>query len=173
MKPTIGSRTIQLCQITIIVLLVPIMGGWRDISTIDRVKDTKVWAFAVRAPQTIRFAGQTIAADLVLGCVEETYDGRPLQLGSYVHFTQQVALFAKGQYRFDQGKVQEFRSAGGDTSGYGIIIGRSYSPAEFADLISSSARFRIEAELITGQEFFEFDVRKASEVIAKLPCRPR
>lgn len=154
-------------------LLIMVTAGWRDVSSVDRVKDTKIWAFSVRAPQKAHFAGQTIAADLVLGCVEETYDGRPLQFGSYIQFTSQVAYLAKGQYRFDQGTVREFRSAGGDNSGYGINISRGYSPGEFANLISSSSRFRIEAELATGQEYFEFDIRKAGDVIAKLPCRPQ
>ncbi len=164
---------IQVKQALIATLLVIAAGGWRDISTTDRVKDTKIWAFAVRAPQTVQFAGQTIAADFVVGCVEETYDDRPLQFGSYVRFTQQVALFAKGQYRFDQGEVQEFRSAGGDDSGYGISIGRQYTSAEFAELLSSSSRLRIQAELATGFAFFEFNIKKASEFITKLPCRPR
>jgi len=149
-----------------------VLGGWRDVSTVDRVKDTKVWAFAVRAPQIIQFAGQTITADFVMGCIKETYDGRPLQLGSYVQFTRRVAAFAKGEYRFDQREVQEFRSAGGDDTGYRISIGRQYTSAEYAALLSSVSRLRLQAELITGFSFFEFNLKKAGDIIAKLPCRP-
>lgn len=146
--------------------------GWKDISAVDRVRDTKIWAFAVRAPQTIQYGGQTVAANFVLGCVREMYDGRPLQLGAYIQFTQRVTFFAKGEFRFDEGEVHEFRSAGDDNTGYRISFSRHYEPAEFARLVSSSSRFRVQAELATGHSFFEFNLKKAGEVIAKLPCNP-
>lgn len=150
-----------------------LLGGWRDISNIDRVKDTKIWAFAVRAPQTTQFVGRRVTADLILGCVERNYSTGGLDLGSYVRFSQQIAYGSKGEFRFDKGKVEEFRSAGSDNTGYGINISRRYSPLEFAQLISSSSHLRLQTQLATGYEFFDFDIRKAGDVIAKLPCRPR
>jgi hypothetical protein len=169
---TLGIGRTTERQITIAVALLLVIGGWRDVSEVDRVKDTKIAVYAVRAPQAIRFAGKTIAADFILGCVHETYDGRPLQLGGYVQFTERVAFLAKGEFRFDQGPVEEFRSAGGDNTGYRINVSLRYEPDQFGRLVSSSSRFRVQTELATGFSFFEFDIRKAGDVIAKLPCNP-
>jgi hypothetical protein len=169
------NRRQNLCgrwgQILIILMFGISVMGWRDVSSIDRVRDTKFWAFAVRAPQTIQFYGQKVTAELVLGCVRETYDGGPLQLGSYVWLSQPVAVLAKGQFRFDQGKVEEFRNEGG-RNGDHISISFRYTPSELARLVSSTSRFRIQVELVTGLAFFEFDIKKAGDVIAKLPCNP-
>lgn len=158
-------------QIPIVLVFGVLVMGWRDVSSIDRVRDTKFWAFAVRAPQTVQFAGERVTADLLLGCIRETYDGSPLKLGAYVWFSQPVAVLAKGEFRFDQGGVEEFRNEGGDR-GRQINFASRYAPAKLAGLFSSTSRFRIQAELISGQAFFEFDIRKARDVIAKLPCNP-
>lgn len=159
-------RHIQIPALLIAMLMV---GGWSDVSTVDRMTDKKISAYAVSARQPILFAGQKIAAYLVLGCIAEVLDGTS-KLGSYVRFSQQIAEFSSGRFRFDDGEIQEFRNAGGGQGGDTIEVAGFYY-SDFPRVISSSSRFRMDAQLVTGHEFLEFNTKGAREIIAKLPCK--
>lgn len=170
MNRGLGVRTLKrITQLSTAIVVTLMIGGWTDVSTIDQMTDKKILAYAVSAKKAIHFAGQTITPYLVIGCIFED-PGHKDVFGSYIKFTQPIAQFAEGQFRFDQGQIKEFRSAGGAQGGDMINVSLYYDP-DFAAVISASVRFRVEVQLVTGREFFEFDVRKASAVISKLPCR--
>lgn len=143
-------------------------GAWRDISQIDRVTDKKISAFAVQSKQTVSYINQNITAAFVLTCYDDNYDGKST-LSGYIWFSMPVAYMSEGQIRFDQGEVKEFRSSGGTHDGSTINIAPYYK--DFSDVLKRSSRFRIEAKIVTGREFFEFDTSRAADVLAKLPCR--